>query len=394
MELERHGLKVVLRKIDNFLPGDGDYLLAGRDGLTRKEIARHRQGRRRGLRPLHRRAGDGRPADQEMDAEGAARSRRAASARSAQAAAASAATWPACRPPKSASSTISRRRARATSSTAISRAISPRRCSGSTASSAISPRPTRRARPTSCSTICSARRRAFRAPGAMRSAAWARSPRRWPRRAARPGVDIVLNTPVEEIIVDKGRAAGVVAGGKAWRARTRRRRASIPSCCSTGWSRRARSTPTVEQRMHHWNCESATFRMNVALSELPKFTVLPEEGRSSDRRHHHGAEPRLHAPRLSSTPQLNGWSQAAGHRDADPLDARPDAWRPRASMSRRCSASISATTCRTGPQLGRRAREGRRHDHRHGRRPCAGLRQVGASAGRSIRRSTSSAASA
>src|ERR687889_2111692 len=40
MALERHGLKVVLRKQDNFLPGDGDYLLAGRGGLTRKEIAR------------------------------------------------------------------------------------------------------------------------------------------------------------------------------------------------------------------------------------------------------------------------------------------------------------------------------------------------------------------
>src|SRR5918998_2800549 len=41
MDLERHGLKVVLRKTDNFLPGDGAYLLAGRNGLTRKEIARH-----------------------------------------------------------------------------------------------------------------------------------------------------------------------------------------------------------------------------------------------------------------------------------------------------------------------------------------------------------------
>ena len=49
MELERHGLKVVLRKTDNFLPGDGDYLLAGRGGLTRKEIARHHEGRWRGL---------------------------------------------------------------------------------------------------------------------------------------------------------------------------------------------------------------------------------------------------------------------------------------------------------------------------------------------------------
>src|SRR6476620_87718 len=41
LELERHGLKVVLRKTDNFLPGAGNYLLSGRNGLTRKEIARH-----------------------------------------------------------------------------------------------------------------------------------------------------------------------------------------------------------------------------------------------------------------------------------------------------------------------------------------------------------------
>ncbi|HVH37878.1 MAG TPA: FAD-dependent oxidoreductase, partial [Sphingomicrobium sp.] len=44
MQLERHGLRVVLRKTDNFLPGDGDYLLAGRGGLTRKEIGRHVKG--------------------------------------------------------------------------------------------------------------------------------------------------------------------------------------------------------------------------------------------------------------------------------------------------------------------------------------------------------------
>jgi len=45
MELKKHGLEVVLRKIDNYLPlgtkkKDG-YLLAGRDGLTLREIARH-----------------------------------------------------------------------------------------------------------------------------------------------------------------------------------------------------------------------------------------------------------------------------------------------------------------------------------------------------------------
>lgn len=41
MELERHGLEVVLRKIDNFLPYDGGYMMAGRNGLTAREIARH-----------------------------------------------------------------------------------------------------------------------------------------------------------------------------------------------------------------------------------------------------------------------------------------------------------------------------------------------------------------
>ena len=42
MALEKHGLQVVLRKTDNFLPGPkGSYLLAGRDGLTRRELARH-----------------------------------------------------------------------------------------------------------------------------------------------------------------------------------------------------------------------------------------------------------------------------------------------------------------------------------------------------------------
>ena len=79
MDLERHGLKVVLRKTDNFLPGDGDYLLAGRNGLTRKEIGR------RGLRPLPRRARDGCAPPKEVAAACAAE-RRAQSQRDSEAA--------------------------------------------------------------------------------------------------------------------------------------------------------------------------------------------------------------------------------------------------------------------------------------------------------------------
>lgn len=41
MDLSRHGLEVVLRKIDNYLPYENGYLLAGRNGLTKSEIARH-----------------------------------------------------------------------------------------------------------------------------------------------------------------------------------------------------------------------------------------------------------------------------------------------------------------------------------------------------------------
>lgn len=41
MKLYNHGLKVVLRTIDNYLPYEDGYLLAGRNGLTAKEIARH-----------------------------------------------------------------------------------------------------------------------------------------------------------------------------------------------------------------------------------------------------------------------------------------------------------------------------------------------------------------
>ncbi len=43
MALYDHGLKVVLRKVDNYLALDDGYMLAGRGGLTRREIARFSQ---------------------------------------------------------------------------------------------------------------------------------------------------------------------------------------------------------------------------------------------------------------------------------------------------------------------------------------------------------------
>jgi len=97
------------------------------------------------------------------------------------------------------------------------------------------------------------------------------------KAAREQGVEIVLDTPVEEVIVENGRAAGVVAGGKAWRAK-----AVVAGVHPKLLFTKLLPAGSVEvepaRRMAHWASESATFRMNVALSGLPSFTSLPGPG--------------------------------------------------------------------------------------------------------------------
>ena len=97
------------------------------------------------------------------------------------------------------------------------------------------------------------------------------------RACREAGVDILLNTPVEEVILANGRAAGVVAGGKAYRAKTVVSGVN-PKLLFDRLIPQGGVDADVASRMHGWKCESATFRMNVALSELPRFTVLPKKG--------------------------------------------------------------------------------------------------------------------
>ena len=97
------------------------------------------------------------------------------------------------------------------------------------------------------------------------------------KAVAAKGVDIRLNAPVDEIIIERGRAVGAVAGGAAYRARGVC--AGInPRLLFTKLLPGGAVTPDIERRMANWQCESATFRMNVALSELPRFTSLPGPG--------------------------------------------------------------------------------------------------------------------
>jgi phytoene dehydrogenase-like protein len=91
------------------------------------------------------------------------------------------------------------------------------------------------------------------------------------------GVEIVLGAPVDEIIVERGRAAGAVSGGKAYRARAVVANVD-PKTLFTQLLPEGSVSPDVHRRMAGWGAESATFRMNVALSELPRFTSLPEPG--------------------------------------------------------------------------------------------------------------------
>ena len=97
------------------------------------------------------------------------------------------------------------------------------------------------------------------------------------KACAEAGVQILLDTPVEEVIVEQDRAAGVVAGGSAYRAKAIA--AGVNPKLLFDRLLPAGAVPSeISTRMAKWQCESATFRMNVALSELPRFTSLPEAG--------------------------------------------------------------------------------------------------------------------
>jgi phytoene dehydrogenase-like protein len=275
MELERHGLKVVLRKRDNFLPGDGDYLVSGRGGLTRKEIAR-----------LNR-----------EDAQGYDRY-----VAELQTVVPLIKKWILRSPPEVGAgvrglpSLLSLGRNIAGLSTAEIRAVHDfatrsagdildRHFKGDLAKALFGFDGVvgNFASPYSSGTAYVLLHHLFgeaagvegawgHAIGGMGSITQAMA-----RACREKGVDIVLGMPVEEVIVERGRAAGVVAGAKAWRSKIVV--AGInPKLLFDRLVPAGAVDADVSSRMHNWRCESATFRMNVALSELPKFIVLPKRG--------------------------------------------------------------------------------------------------------------------
>lgn len=95
------------------------------------------------------------------------------------------------------------------------------------------------------------------------------------RCAASRGVDIRVGSPVREVIVEGGRAVGAITeAGESFRA------AAVisnlnPRLLYLNLIDQAALPTEFRQRISNYRCGSGTFRMNVALSELPNFTCLP-----------------------------------------------------------------------------------------------------------------------
>jgi phytoene dehydrogenase-like protein len=98
------------------------------------------------------------------------------------------------------------------------------------------------------------------------------------RSAAEHRADIRLDAPVREVIVERGRATGVVteAGEKIVASAVVSN--LNPKLLYLDLVDRAALPARFRERVEHWRCASGTFRMNVALAELPEFAGLPGRG--------------------------------------------------------------------------------------------------------------------
>ncbi len=89
------------------------------------------------------------------------------------------------------------------------------------------------------------------------------------------GVEIRTDQAVREVMVEKGRAVGVVTEtGDTVRAKTVASNLN-PKLLFTRLVDQAALSADFLRRITHWRSGSGTFRMNVALSELPDFSAVP-----------------------------------------------------------------------------------------------------------------------
>jgi phytoene dehydrogenase-like protein len=131
------------------------------------------------------------------------------------------------------------------------------------------------------------------------------------RAAAAHGVEIETGAPVRELVIEQGRACGIVLeDGRSIRARAIAANVN-PRLLYTAMVPPDALDPDFLHRMRHWRCGSGTFRMNVALSQLPSFTALP--GHTAADHHTAGIilAPSLdYMDRAYDDARQHGWSRA------------------------------------------------------------------------------------
>jgi phytoene dehydrogenase-like protein len=128
--------------------------------------------------------------------------------------------------------------------------------------------------------------------------------------AASHGVEIETNAAVREVIAAQGRVTGVsLADGRSFKAPMIAANVN-PKLLYGSMIAADALDPEFLRRMQNWRCGSGTFRMNVALSKLPSFTALP----GSEVSDHHTAGiilgPSLsYMDRAYCDARLGGWSR-------------------------------------------------------------------------------------
>ena len=98
------------------------------------------------------------------------------------------------------------------------------------------------------------------------------------KEAVARGVEITLDAAVNKVVVENNVAVGVqLTSGEVIRAKCVVSNLN-PKLLFGKLVAKQAVTPEFTQRIDAYKCGSGTFRMNVALSTLPRFSCLPEEG--------------------------------------------------------------------------------------------------------------------
>ncbi len=186
------------------------------------------------------------------------------------------------------------------------------------------------------------------------------------------GVEISLEAPVSRVLVDGGKAVGVKLVGGEEIAAARVIANVGPKLLYERMFDEGDIAPEFRRRIKAFKAGSGTFRMNVALSELPKFTCLPEPGE-----HHQSGiilAPTLdYMDRAFLDAKQFGWSKKPIVEMLIPSTIDDSLAPPGQHVASLFCQQFDTRTARWS-RLGCRRRQGCGHHHRHRRSARPGFR--------------------